>query len=186
MFAFGCGTAGVLDLPDDGDSSLGPPGSLEGCSEVGVELIRLVNAYRNDNGLRDVPASPSLCTVASIHTRDLSENAPHANPDCNLHSWSDQGSWSACCYTADHAQGECMWRKPRELTVYPGSGYENAAGGVGSPAAALSGWQRSSGHNAVILNEGIWARQAWRAVGADVFGGYAVLWFGSEADPAAL
>jgi hypothetical protein len=69
--------------------------------------------------------------------------------------------------------------------MYPGSGYENAAGGVGSPAAALSGWQGSSGHNAVILNEGIWARQPWRAVGADVFGGYAVLWFGSEADPAA-
>jgi uncharacterized protein YkwD len=79
-----------------------------------------------------------------------------------------------------------MWDKPGQLTVYPSAGYENAAGAGGSitPAQALSLWKNSPGHNAVILNQGIWANQTWRAVGAGVQDGYAMLWFGSSVDPA--
>lgn len=50
--------------------------------------------------------------------------------------------------------------------------------------AALEGWKHSPGHNAVILNQDIWADHPWGAIGADIHAGYAVLWFGEEPDPA--
>lgn len=156
---------------------------LTGCSPPALELIGLVNAYRAENGLPPIPASPSLCTVAAAHTRDLADHAPHAQPGCNLHSWSDQGDWTPCCYTRDHARAECMWNKPAELTGYRGNGYENASGGS-TPDEALRSWRSSPAHDAVILHRDIWSSRSWRAIGADVYGGYALLWFGEEPDPA--
>lgn len=155
---------------------------LTDCSPAALQLIELVNAYRAENGLTAIPASPSLCTVAAAHTRDLAEHAPHAQPGCNLHSWSDGGDWMPCCYTEDHAQAPCMWNKPRELTGYRGIGYENAAAGITDPDEALASWQSSSGHDEVILNRGKWGSHPWRAIGADVHGGFAVLWFGEDPD----
>lgn len=168
--------------PGDGDGD--PTGGPDGCSPAAIELVALVNDYRAENALPPIPASPSLCKVATDHVHDLNDNAPHTQPGCNLHSWSDQGPWTACCYTADHAQAQCMWNKPGELTIYPGAGYENAAAGAGSPAQALDLWKGSPPHNEVILNLGIWANYPWQALGADVYQGYAVLWFGAEPDPA--
>ena len=145
----------------------------------------MLNDYRAENGLAPIPASSSLCVVGDFHVQDLANEAPHAAASCNLHSWSDAGAWSGCCYTSDHAAAQCMWDKPRELTAYPGNGYENAAGGGGSlgPAEALDLWKGSPGHNAVMLNEGTWANLTWNAVGVGISGGYAVLWFGEENDP---
>lgn len=75
-----------------------------------------------------------------------------------------------------------MWNKPRELTQYPGDGFENSAIGVTSPEGALRSWRSSAAHNEVILNRGSW-RSPWRAIGADVHRGFALLWFGREPDP---
>ncbi len=168
---------------DGGDSS---GADAEGCSVEALLLIDGLNSYRAENGLDPIPASSSMCTVGDVHAVDLAEQGPHTSEECNLHSWSDAGTWSACCYTPDHAAAQCMWDKPRELTDYPGNGFENAAGGGGSlgPLEALELWKGSPGHNAVMLNEGTWADNTWRAVGAGVYGGYAVLWFGEEIDPA--
>ncbi len=116
---------------DPGGSDPAPSGD---CTAIGVELVNAVNAYRAENGLPAIPLSPSLCFVANAHVGDLSANAPHAAPGCNLHSWSDQGTWTSCCYTSDHAQAACMWDKPGQLTSYPGPGYENAASGVSTAA----------------------------------------------------
>ena len=156
----------------------------EGCSEDAAELVMLLNAYRAEKGKPPIPLSPSLCIVGDTHAQDLVDNSPDAAPECNLHSWSNAGSWSPCCYTADHAQAKCMWDKPKELTSYPGNGYENAASGAQGPAGALDLWKGSPAHNDVILNQGIWKDFPWGAVGAGFDGGYAVLWFGQEADPA--
>jgi hypothetical protein len=168
------------------DAAPGAPdaSTVTGCSAEAVQLITLVNEYRAENALPAIPASPSLCFVGDAHVDDLVDNSPHATGSCNLHSWSDQGSWSACCYTPDHAQAQCMWDKPGELTAYPSNGYENAASGSSTPAQALNQWKNSSGHRAVILNEGIWANQSWKAVGVGMRNGYAVLWFGTAVDPA--
>lgn len=160
------------------------------CAEASseeLELYRLLNEYRVKNSLPKVPLSPSLTYVAQTHARDLSENPPKGK--CNMHSWSSSGKWSACCYTSDHAQAQCMWNKPRELTGYPGNGYENAYRVTSeykklSARSAINSWIKSRDHNAVILNQGIWNDYHWQAVGIGIYGNYAVLWFGNEADPA--
>ena len=166
---------------------LGPfdPDKVKPTSEE-IKLHRLINEYRAGRGLALVPLSRSLTYVAQMHARDLQDNHP-AKGACNMHSWSDKGKWTQCCYTSDHRAAACMWNKPRELTVYKGKGYEISHGTWGaSPTAesALKSWQGSSGHNAVIISSGIWKSHPWKAVGAGIYGGYAVVWFGEEADPA--
>ncbi|MBL4687362.1 MAG: CAP domain-containing protein [Nannocystaceae bacterium] len=167
------------------EESSGGPVLPDECTVDEIELLELTNQYRVKNGLPAIPIAPSLCIVGHTHAEDLALNSPNAMPQCNLHSWSEAGSWSACCYTDDHAAAECMWAKPMELTSYPGVGYENAAGGGGliTPSEALELWKTSPGHNAVILSEGQWADRPWGAMGAGIYEGYAVLWFGEEADP---
>ncbi len=146
-------------------------------------LYRLIMEYRKSRGLPSIPLSPNLSYVAKTHVRDLQAHPPSGK--CNFHSWSEDGPWSPCCYTDDHARAKCMWNKPRELTRYPGDGFEIASwnSALNNPEGALSGWRGSPLHNAVIVNSGMWARLQWRAVGIGIWGSYAVVWFGSEPDP---
>jgi hypothetical protein len=64
-------------------------------------------------------------------------------------------------------------------------GYENSiTGGGGRGAEALlSIWKGSSGHNAVMINQGIWSRKKWRSIGIGTNSAYTVMWFGEQADP---
>lgn len=151
-------------------------------------LLQAINDYRVTNGHAAVPWSKSLTEVAQWHVWDLETNRPDAPSDCNLHSWSDQGSWTEVCYTDDHFYLDLMWSKPSEITggVYGANGYENSywASAGATAAGALATWQASSGHNDVILNLGDWAsRDPWPAMGAGMLAGYAVLWFGDAMDP---
>ena len=143
-------------------------------------LAEVINAYRKDQGLPTIPTSPSLQKVAEAHVRDLAAHPPSGA--CNLHSWSSQGKWSACCYTDDHARATCMWSKPAEIAGYASSGFEIAAAGTTTPNSALDSWRGSEAHHAVILNRGIWAKSTWRAMGAAIHEDYAVVWFGELAD----
>ncbi len=146
-------------------------------------LVKTINDYRKQKGLPEIPMSPALNKVAQAHVKDLAENEPHDERGCNPHSWSDRAGEGAsgCCYTPNHANAACMWDKPRELTKYQGNGYEIAAVGVGSPEEALALWQTSTMHHAAILNKGIWKDADWKAIGAAVHNGYAVVWFGKQA-----
>jgi len=146
-------------------------------------LYDLVNEYRKENGLKKIPMSISLTIVAQAHVKDLQNSNPDKG-NCNLHSWSGNGKWKSCCYTDDHAKATCMWNKPSELTNYTGYGFEIACQGLDEDKAlsALSLWKTSSAHNAVIINEGMWKDSDWKAVGIGIFGDYAVIWFGREAD----
>lgn len=164
-----------------GEGSGGSPPGPTGCTADGLALIAEVNAYRMTEGLGPVTASSSMCIVAENHVWDTVNNNP-ATGQCNLHSWSDQGAWTACCYTSDHAQAQCMWDKPRELSAYTGNGYEISASGVFSPQAAVNAWSNSPGHNDVILNQGSWTTP-WNAMGAAISGGVAHVWFGRQTDP---
>jgi uncharacterized protein YkwD len=152
-----------------------------------VQLAKLINNYRADNGLSAVPLSRSLTDVGQAHVRDLHHHRPDAQPGCNLHSWSANGPWSAVCYTADHANAEGMWNKPREISggLYSGNGFENAynAQGTVDPQAAYELWIGDPTHSDVILERGVWERYDWPAMGVGVYEGYAVLWFGDAADP---
>ncbi len=160
-------------------AATGTPGAEE------KRLYELIMAYRTEKGLPRIPLSPSLTKVAQVHVRDLEAHFVGGGK-CNLHSWSDHGDWKPCCYTSDHAQAECMWNKPRELTEYRGSGYEISYthSARADAAGALRSWQGSSGHNSVIVNAGVWESHPWGAIGVGIYGRYAVVWFGEESDPA--
>ncbi|HNX44151.1 MAG TPA: CAP domain-containing protein [Bacteroidales bacterium] len=177
-----------VSLPAQTDA--GKPGFENIClSDAEQWLARLINEYRKENHLKPVAISRSLSFVAHTHACDLAENYKHSD-ECNMHSWSDSGNWSACCYTHDHKQARCMWDKPRELTGYPANGYEISfytTRKYSSPQALaadiLKGWKESKSHNEVILNKGIWKSVAWKAMGIGINENFATVWFGEIADP---
>lgn len=149
------------------------------------QLYDLIMKYRQQKGLSKIPLSKSLTFVAKTHVKDLVDNKPNVGK-CNLHSWSNKGNWSPCCYTPDHAKAKGMWSKPSELTSYPGYGFEIACGGEGfemTAEYALKSWKASNGHNAVILNANNWKKMKWNAIGIAIYNGFAVVWFGVEEDP---
>jgi uncharacterized protein YkwD len=151
------------------------------------ELYDLIMAYRKTKKLPSIPLSAKLTQVAQAHVQDLIKNY-NDNGKCNYHSWSKKGNWSPCCYTDDHAQAACMWNKPKEIAAYEGSGFEIAywsSAGVNAKEA-LSGWQGSSGHNAVMVNSGIWKDSQWKAIGIGLAGEYSVVWFGETVDNQAV
>jgi len=155
-----------------------------------LQLYKDINEYRHQNGLPGVKLSVSLCYVARTHARDQSENFKNGKR-CNLHSWSDKGKWTSCCYTPDHKKAQCMWDKPRELTNYEGDGYEISFWSTyayATPEAKakdiLNGWKKSPGHNDIILNKNMWNDANWQAIGVGIDGEYANVWFGKIVDNA--
>lgn len=159
-------------------------------SEYESALFVELNAYRAKHKLPPVALSRSLTLVAQLHARDLALNEPHRRSQCNMHSWSSKGPWTACCYTRDHRRSDCMWNKPRELTVYQGDGFEIAFHSTATyPGAqafardAIQSWSESRGHNEVILNRGTWRKIEWKAMGIGYYQGYAMVWFGMPDDP---
>lgn len=176
---------GAIASADDDDQT--PARRTGTClSEEEQALIASVRSYRASKNLPEVPLSGGLTEVAQAHVRDLADEAPHEDRRCNLHSWSDEGSWSSCCYTDDHANASCMWDKPAELTDYSSSGYEIAYQGPSDANQIMAQWKASPGHNSVMVNRGQWANFTWRAMGVGVVEGFAVIWFGSEEDPSGV
>jgi uncharacterized protein YkwD len=144
-------------------------------------LYDLIMAYRKSKKLKSIPFSGQLTKVAQEHVRDLAANYDYENRgECNPHSWSDKGTWTPCCYTGDPAKAACMWNKPKEIAGYDSEGYEIAyfSSGGASAVEGLEGWKKSSGHNPVIVNSGIWSKIEWKAVGIGIYEQYAVVWFG--------
>ncbi len=148
-----------------------------------LKLYNLVNKYRQENKLPEIPLSKNLCYVAKLHVNDLNYNRPDT-AGCNLHSWSDQGDWTECCYGRDVVNHTCMISKPKELTTYPGNGYEIAfwESVDAIPGIVLDLWKSSEASNELILNRGQWKDKSWKAFGVGMLKGYAVVWFGAEPD----
>ena len=149
------------------------------------KIYEQLNAYRKQYKLPKIPLSASMTIVAQAHAKDLQDNQP-VKGNCNLHSWSDKGDWSACCYTNDHARAACMWDKPRELSKYTGDGFEISywQSDGANATSAISGWKKSPPHNNMMINRDIWKKLSWNACGVGLYGNYAVVWFGREVDPA--
>ncbi len=148
-----------------------------------LELYRIINQYRFEKGLNVIPLSRSLSFVAYTHVRDLSRNRPDF-ASCNLHSWSNKGSWTACCYAKDPNRSQCMAGKPRELTRYKGDGqelilWENKRI---TPSEALQQWKELAPTNDILIKEGRWAGKNWQAMGVAMFEGYVSVWFGEMPD----
>lgn len=147
------------------------------------QLFEAINAYREGRGLPAVPFSPALSKVAKAHARDLMENY-QPNKRCNLHSWSDKGAWTDCCYRDNHKNPECMWDKPKEIAGYDSPGYEIAYwhSAAATPEHALEVWIKSPGHHAVLSNLPPFNAATWKAMGVGIYKQYAVVWFGEMED----
>jgi hypothetical protein len=159
-------------------------------SEYEQALFEELNKYRAQHKLPALVLSHSLTLVAQTHCRDLQINQPHRRSNCNMHSWSNRGPWTACCYTSDHRRSSCMWSKPSELTPYKSDGFEIAFYSTARypdakafAADAVQSWSKSKGHNDVIINKGTWRDVEWKAVGIGHYGEFAAVWFGETTDP---
>lgn len=169
------------------------PARLEVCvSPAEAALVASINEYRGQHGLEPIPVSRGLTLVARLHVRDLALNHPDRGSDArgvpaNLHSWSAAGSWRALAYTDDHAHAREMWGKPREITGgdYSANAYELAyeSSGRAEPPGVLASWSASPGHSDVLLERGHWQGKRWPALGAGIYGSYAVIWLGELPDP---
>jgi hypothetical protein len=191
--AGGALAGGAGEGGSDATGGAGAGGAPSNFAPESLALCEVINAYRVSLGLPEVPVSVALMTVAEAHVADLVANPGTLTPTCNLHSWSDQGPWSGCCYTPDHAAAECMWSKPGEITAdwgantYSGNGYEISASGASTPEQALELWKSSPGHHDVILNAAGWANfSPWPAMGCGMGSGFAMVWFGDAVDPQTL
>lgn len=160
------------------------PGIQVGITETDLskeeeELFQLINDYRQGRQLKEVPLSRALTKVAQVHAQDLMENYTH-NRRCNMHSWSKNGSWTACCYRDNHKNPNCMWDKPKEIAGYDSPGYEIVYWHSAEVKAehALEVWKKSPGHHAVLANLGTFKQAEWEAMGIGIYGEYAVVWFG--------
>lgn len=157
-------------------------------NETEALVAKEINEYRKKQGLRPVPISSSLSWVARLHVNDLLGNYKYGT-SCNLHSWSENTSWSSCCYTRDHSEAKCMWDKPRELTPYTGDGFEIAFYSTyhysdmqSFADDALKGWKTSRGHHEILINLGKWKTVTWEAMGIGANEEFIVVWFGEVKD----
>ncbi|HOX81509.1 MAG TPA: CAP domain-containing protein [Chryseolinea sp.] len=149
------------------------------------KLYDMIMEYRESKGLETIPLSIKLTEVAQTHAQDLATNYVFDQDNkCNPHSWSKKGKWTSCCYTSDHKQASCMWKKPKEITGYTSNGYEIAyySSSGANAQQGLDGWKVSPGHNPLLINLGSWSNVKWNAIGVGIYKEYGIVWFGEVAD----
>lgn len=152
-------------------------------------LYDLIMEYRKSKGLQSIPFSIKLTRVAQVHARDLAMNYRFdIENKCNPHSWSDKGTWSSCCYTSDHKEAKCMWDKPKEISGYDSPGYEIAyySSRGATAAEGLEGWQKSPSHNPLLINDGMWSKANWKAIGVGIYKEFGIVWFGEASDDSVM
>ena len=151
-----------------------------------LELAQSINKTRIAKGLPEVPLSRSLCYVADVHAKDL-YFFHQGGGNCSLHSWSDKGRWSGCCYENPKTDGRCMHNKPSELTDYSGLGFELVYWDNTTSCSenALSVWLQNTSTSAMWFNSKAYEIYDWNAMGVSIFKGYVIVWFGTIHDNSA-
>ncbi|NOU46648.1 MAG: SPOR domain-containing protein [Bacteroidales bacterium] len=149
-----------------------------------LRLVSLINQYRVQNKLAEIPLSKSLCFVAKTHVYDLQVNRPDTSI-CNTTSWSDKGKWSSCCFNKYVVTTECMWDKPKELTLYKFKGYEISyfEEGIVNEDSLFVLWTSTGEVIDMLLGKGIHSDKKWLAIGVGISDNYACIWLGQRPDP---
>jgi hypothetical protein len=149
-------------------------------------LYNMINDMRRQNKLSILPKSEALTIVAHVHLDDLILNQPQ-DKGCSVQAWSKSEKWTSCCNTKDAAGIKCMTSKPKEITGYPGNGYELAywSEDQATPTDAITLWQQANASADMILSRGKWKGFNWKAIGVGIKDGYAVLWLGDKTDKTA-
>lgn len=152
-------------------------------SKSNLELYNMINKYRKEHNLNEIPLSKSLCYVSKTHVNDLQLNFLYTE-NSNMHSWSDKGEWKQCSYKNDLKSKLCMMNKPAELTNYDGFGFEITfyRNVDFDYKDVFNTWIGTEASNSVILNSGNWLDKDWKAIGVAISENFAVVWFGEEID----
>lgn len=137
-------------------------------------LHDLLNEYRKSKGRPRVSQSDSLTWLANRHLLDVRFNLKKFT-----HSWSN------CPYDeGNKATSDCMSGSARRLkTGFDGDTYETlfaSSGGAADPRFAIESWKKSTLHNSILLNQGMFASMNWEEVGIAISGNYAAFWFGTS------
>lgn len=111
-------------------------------SEAKLELLRLVNEVREENGLNALTYNTTLERAAQLYAEDMRNQNffSHESPDGTTFDERIQKQG----YPGPCPQPGCR------IQLYLG---ENLAKGFSTPEAVLQGWMNSPGHKANILNE---------------------------------
>jgi len=170
--------AGSFSAENTGNDSVN-----RGVSQDETILFNMINDMRRQNKLPSFPLSADLCKVARTHIADLIKYRPQ-DKGCSMHSWSGNGKWTSCCNTKELFGIQCMKSKPREITGYPGEGYELIYWGEdnATPAEAAELWKQVEASSDMILSRGKWSAYQWKAIGVGMKDGYAILWLGDAED----
>ncbi len=149
-----------------------------------LRLAELINSFRIQNKLPEIPLSKSLFVVAKTHVNDLQINRPDTSI-CNTASWSDKGKWSSCCFNKYVLKTECMWDKPKELTPYKFKGYEISyfEEGIVNEDSLFRLWSATAEVSDMLLCKGIHSDKKWLAIGVGISDNYACIWLGQRPDP---
>lgn len=99
-----------------------------------VELLRLINEYRTQNGLGTLAISPSLQRASSFISRDMA-TSPYYFSHTDRYGRTPGTRMTECGFDNPYT-----WRG------------ENLAAGQGTPEDAMIAWKGSPGHNALMLD----------------------------------
>ncbi len=147
------------------------------------QLFNQINQLRQSYGKPDLQLSASLSFVAKTHVNDLLTHRPDTSI-CNLSSWSNQGSWTECCFNAYVPQPDCMWDKPKELTPYPYRGYEFVTyfDDEVSIDSVMNLFSDTKEVLDMILTQEVYNNKKWLCCGVGMNKHYVSVWFGQRKD----
>jgi sporulation related protein len=148
-----------------------------------LRLFNLINTYRKENNKAPIPLSGALTEVAKTHLLDLEKNHPDTSV-CNSHSWSDKGNWTPCCYNVYLPKPECIQNKPKELTdyIYPGFELILFDSEQSTADSSFMLWTVVEASIDFLLQNNIWAKKRWNAMGVGISEHYSSVWFGEKID----
>jgi len=175
-------TALLLSLTAQGQESTAGKVCL---TKEEARFAELINNYRKQNRMPEIPLSFSLTYVAKTHVSDLQINRPDTSI-CTTASWSNRGKWTPCCYNRYVLRPECMWDKPKELTSYNFRGYElvHFEEGIVQVDSVFRLWRSTPEVADMLLNRAAHADKKWLAIGVGLSENYVSVWFGQRNDAA--
>ncbi|MBK6751487.1 MAG: hypothetical protein IPG67_16210 [Acidobacteria bacterium] len=174
LFLISASTISVAQSVCDGNQIFSQKDCLgDAVSTVEKALFDLVADYRSSKKLPSSKLSLSLSKLANRHLIDITTNLK-----AFTHSWSN------CLYDIkDEKTWHCIIDSPRRLNSgYLGQGYETlyvTSELKANVKTALDAWKKSTLHNSIITNQGMFKDLPWEEIGVAVNGNYACLWFGT-------
>lgn len=137
-----------------------------------LRVLRMINDYRQDNGLEPLLLSDTLSVASERHSEDMGERGFFAH-----------NTASSSYYPAGTAPWNRMEAEGYNYNTYKG---ENIAAGYETAEEAFQAWRNSPSHNAAMLDGNYRVVGVGRVnVPGSGFGWYWTTDFGAKVDPTA-